>query len=127
MPVLLQQSDLYYSELFKKLNGLLLPGGALLDDSIYMKTAKIFWNKATNNNPSLARKNEQRPFFPIWGTCLGFEAMFDFISGEPSRFTRCDNYDTKNNVHLTSTNQKLKETTKMFKNSPNVVMNVSHI
>ena len=85
VPVLLNKNDNYYDELYSKLNGLLLPGGILLKDSIYMKTGKIFWDKATNNNAKLAwRSSEERKlnYFPIWGTCLGMEAMFDFISGK---------------------------------------------
>lgn len=75
VPVFLNKSDEYYDKLYTKLNGLLLPGGILLPDSIYMKTAKIFWMKATNNNNSELswRSNDERKcnFFPIWGTCLG--------------------------------------------------------
>ena len=74
VPVFLNQSEEYYDKLYSKLNGLLLPGGVLLPDSIYYKTAKIFWMKATNNNSELSwRSNSERScnFFPIWGTCLG--------------------------------------------------------
>lgn len=74
VPVLLNKSDEYYDTLYNKLNGLLLPGGSLLNDSIYMRTAAKFWLKATNNNTNLSwRSNAERKcnFFPIWGTCLG--------------------------------------------------------
>lgn len=72
VPVLLNQSDAYYDKLYGKLNGLLLPGGAPGDG--YMKIAKIFWMKATNNNTDLSWRSpaeRERNFFPIWGTCLG--------------------------------------------------------
>lgn len=128
VPVLLNKDDAYYDHLYSKLNGLLLPGGALLNDSIYMKTAQIFWIKATNNNTKLNwRPNEERSanFFPIWGTCLGFEAMFDLISGEPSRFARCNAFDTASTVQLTKTNERLREYSRLFRNAPYRVLNVS--
>ena len=76
VPVFLNKSNEYYDNLYSKLNGLLLPGGQLLNNSIYVKTAKKFWIKATNNNTDLSwRSNTERKcnFFPIWGTCLGEE------------------------------------------------------
>lgn len=72
VPVLLNKSDDYYDTLYRKLNGLLLPGGA--PGSGYSKVAEIFWLKATNNNPDLSWRSpdeRERNYFPIWGTCLG--------------------------------------------------------
>lgn len=74
VPVLLNKNDQYYDDLYNKINGILLPGGSLLNDSIIMKTAKKFWIKATNNNTKLdwRSKDERKAnYFPIWGTCLG--------------------------------------------------------
>lgn len=172
VPVLLNKSDQYYDTLYRKLNGLLLPGGILLNDSIYMRTAKIFWLKATNNNTDLSWRSHaerRRNFFPIWGTCLGktffvvyisgldhptviillkclnqhcwtstsknnsnfkssrtgMEAMLDFISGEPSRFTRCNAFDTADPVNLTYSNEALRETSSLFRDAPETMLNVS--
>lgn len=51
--------------------------------------------------------------------------MFDFISGEPSRFTKCDAFDIKNAVHLTKSNERLRENTKLFRNAPIKILNVN--
>lgn len=53
------------------------------------------------------------------------EFMLDFISGEPSRLTRCNAFDTANSVHLTRPNEKMREKTKLFKNAPVKILNVS--
>ena len=130
VPVLLNKSSEYYDTLYRKLNGLLLPGGILLNDSIYMKTAKLFWLKATNNNTDLSWRphaERRRNYFPIWGTCLGMEAMLDFISGEPSRFTRCSAFDTADPVNLTFSNEKLRETSSLFRQAPTPMLDVSRI
>lgn len=62
-------------ELFRCVNGLLLPGGgAKLQESQYFQNAKIFFELAIEAN-----KNGN--FFPIWGTCLGFEAIPIIVAG----------------------------------------------
>ncbi|XP_063062669.1 gamma-glutamyl hydrolase-like [Engraulis encrasicolus] len=65
-----------YHQLFKSLNGLLLPGGAAnLMTSGYAKAANIFYRLALE-------ANDQGDYFPIWGTCLGFEQLLVITAGE---------------------------------------------
>ena len=56
-------------EIFNGVNGVLFPGGGI-DWSVsgYFKHAKYFFNRAIE-------ANQNGDFFPIWGTCLGFEAL----------------------------------------------------
>jgi len=62
--------------MFKGINGLLLPGGGVsLLDSEYAKAAKVFYNLAL-------KANSQGNYFPIWGTCLGFELLTVLTAGE---------------------------------------------
>merc|ERR1712179_420906 len=64
----------YYEEsqvrkLFQHVNGFLMPGGGIkFFTSPYYKISKIFWDLALE-------ANEKNDFFPIWGTCMGFEVM----------------------------------------------------
>ena len=69
VPVLSNLTRSDYEGLFHSLNGLLLPGGAVsLSDSGYFDAAKIFFDmsKAAFENGDI---------FPMWGTCLGFQAL----------------------------------------------------
>jgi len=74
VPILLEQSENYYEKIFENINGLLLPGGgACLKTSNWAKTATKFmiWSK---------KEADLGGYFPIWGTCLGFEQMFVSIA-----------------------------------------------
>jgi len=75
VPVLINQTDEYYDTIFKSTNGLLIPGGAVsIVDSGYAKAGKILFQKATNSES----------YWPIWGTCLGFE-LLAYLSNEEER------------------------------------------
>ncbi|EHB09195.1 Gamma-glutamyl hydrolase, partial [Heterocephalus glaber] len=65
-----------YEELFKSINGILFPGGgADLEKSGYANVSKIFYN--------LSRQSfDDGDYFPVWGTCLGFEEIVYLISEE---------------------------------------------
>lgn len=69
IPVMINQTDEEYKALFNSLNGILFPGGGVdLFTSGYARAAKLFYN--------LAIEAYQRgDYFPIWGTCLGFEQL----------------------------------------------------
>eukprot|EP00590_Aulacoseira_subarctica_P005037 CAMPEP_0172433398 /NCGR_PEP_ID=MMETSP1064-20121228/67993_1 /TAXON_ID=202472 /ORGANISM="Aulacoseira subarctica , Strain CCAP 1002/5" /LENGTH=284 /DNA_ID=CAMNT_0013181301 /DNA_START=77 /DNA_END=931 /DNA_ORIENTATION=- len=51
--------------IFLQVNGILFPGGATTD---MPSSAKRIWNLAKE-------ANDNGDFFPLWGTCLGFELM----------------------------------------------------
>ena len=55
------------------------------------------------------------------------EAMLDLISGEPSRFTRCNAYDTSDPVNLTGSNTALRQAGTLFRGAPSTILNVSAI
>ena len=70
LPILLGRPREYYEEIFNMTNGLLFPGGnqGIDPDDIYTEEGQILWNlaKAANDNGD---------YYPIWGTCLGFEEL----------------------------------------------------
>ncbi|KAL5018134.1 hypothetical protein ScPMuIL_003856 [Solemya velum] len=86
VPVRVKKPYSYYKRLFSQINGVLFPGGG--DDLIrseMAKTAKIIYKLAI-------KANDAGDYFPIWGTCQGFELLTVLTSGE----NILTNYDAEN-------------------------------
>uniref|UniRef100_A0A8C5Q3L0 folate gamma-glutamyl hydrolase n=1 Tax=Leptobrachium leishanense TaxID=445787 RepID=A0A8C5Q3L0_9ANUR len=65
-----------YERIFSYINGILLPGGGVdIIQSGYAKASKIFYDLAL-------KAYDNGDYFPIWGTCLGFEQLTYLTSGE---------------------------------------------
>lgn len=76
MPIRLTHTTAEYENIFKKINGLLLIGGAVdLETSDFARVAKIFYTLAQT-------ANDAGDFFPIWGTCLGMQLLTVLVAGE---------------------------------------------
>ncbi|XP_050001145.1 gamma-glutamyl hydrolase [Alexandromys fortis] len=76
VPIRLDLPLTQYTELFRSINGILFPGGsASISQSEYSNTARIFFNKAIESY-------DDGDYFPVWGTCLGFEELAFLVSGE---------------------------------------------
>ncbi|XP_027733217.1 gamma-glutamyl hydrolase-like [Vombatus ursinus] len=76
VPIRLTLSDEEYDNLFQSINGILFPGGGVnLQSSKYSYVARLFYDKAL-------KANKEGDYFPIWGTCLGFEELTVLTSGE---------------------------------------------
>lgn len=94
LPILLNQDDDYYKKVFNQTNGLLLPGGDnLLKPEIktpLMETAKILYKLAIE-------ANDRGDYYPIWGTCLGFELLSVLVEGK-NILSRCESHDCSINI-----------------------------
>uniref|UniRef100_A0A8C2EMC6 folate gamma-glutamyl hydrolase n=1 Tax=Cyprinus carpio TaxID=7962 RepID=A0A8C2EMC6_CYPCA len=76
VPLMINKSDDEYRRLFKSINGVLFPGGGVsLESSGYSKAAGIFYRLALE-------ANSNGDYFPVWGTCLGFELLTLLTSGK---------------------------------------------
>ena len=64
-------SDEHVETLFRSTNGLLLPGGG----DVLSDAAKKFMSLARSANA------DGGDYFPVWGTCLGFEWLLQFEAG----------------------------------------------
>jgi len=65
---------------FNSLNGILFPGGgADLSPSGKFQAAQSFFYRRT-----MKAFDEDGDYFPIWGTCLGFEALVQLVSNNAS-------------------------------------------
>lgn len=66
---MINKTEEEYTRLFKSINGILFPGGgASIFSSGYAKAAGIFYKLALE-------ANSEGDYFPVWGTCLGFEQL----------------------------------------------------
>lgn len=76
VPVMINQTVEEYRTLFNSINGILYPGGAVsIISSGYQRAAKIFYELAIE-------ANNRGDYFPVWGTCLGFEQLTYLTSGK---------------------------------------------
>uniref|UniRef100_A0A9J7YKP4 folate gamma-glutamyl hydrolase n=2 Tax=Cyprinus carpio TaxID=7962 RepID=A0A9J7YKP4_CYPCA len=76
VPLMINKSDDEYRRLFRSINGVLFPGGGVsIKSSGYSKAAGIFYRLALE-------ANSNGDYFPIWGTCLGFELLTFLTSGK---------------------------------------------
>jgi len=77
VPVLVNQTELYYDMIFNSINGLLIPGGGQNDlmNSGIGRAGKYFYDRAI-------KAYDAGDYFPIWGTCMGFELLTMLTAGE---------------------------------------------
>lgn len=76
VPIRVRESDEYYEKLFKSINGVVFPGGGVnIVTSYFAKAAKILYNMAL-------RANDAGDYFPLWGTCQGFQQMTVLTAGK---------------------------------------------
>ena len=76
VPILTSMSKKEIEDIFESINGVLYPGGdAPLFKSRYFENSVLLYK--------LAKKaNAKGDFFPIWGTCLGFQALSSIVAGK---------------------------------------------
>ncbi|XP_061673575.1 gamma-glutamyl hydrolase [Syngnathoides biaculeatus] len=75
MPIRLTLTTTEYENIFSRINGLLLIGGASnLETSDFARVSNIFFQLAL-------KANEAGDHFPVWGTCLGMQLLTVLVSG----------------------------------------------
>ncbi|XP_053319050.1 gamma-glutamyl hydrolase-like [Spea bombifrons] len=76
IPIRLNLTEEEYLRIFKSINGVLFPGGDVdLLASSFARTAGIFYRLAVEATSS-------GNYFPIWGTCMGFQILTSLTSGK---------------------------------------------
>ncbi|XP_067141508.1 gamma-glutamyl hydrolase-like isoform X2 [Centruroides vittatus] len=107
------ETQTYYEDLFVSLNGVLFPGGAArLATSGYGKAGKIIFDLAI-------KANERGDYFPLWGTCLGFE-LLSYLAVDKNLLKWCSVQDVALPLNATKDFQ----TSRMFKYAPKEVENI---
>lgn len=105
VPILVYKPREYYQDILNKVNGVLLPGGGdLLNSPGFGQAGKIIFDLAVE-------MNENGDYFPIWGTCLGFE-MLNFAAAKKMWMKRCSAHDLPLNIDFSKGFKK----SKMFSN-----------
>ncbi|XP_022829810.1 gamma-glutamyl hydrolase A-like isoform X1 [Spodoptera litura] len=114
VPILIGKDRSYYEELMGKLNGVLFPGGAT-----YFNQSDGYADAGQHIYEIAQEMNDAGDYFPIFGTCLGFELLIILASGrgEPENRIRCYSYS---NIPLNFTDDY--HTSKMFKETPEDIL-----
>ncbi|XP_017841143.1 gamma-glutamyl hydrolase [Drosophila busckii] len=89
VPIWIGRPRVYYQELLSQLNGVLLPGGAVFLDSAQAPELSNDCVESARYICEIALElNEQQRYFPIWGTCLGFQLLL--INAAKTKEVRID-------------------------------------
>ncbi|XP_058834886.1 gamma-glutamyl hydrolase-like isoform X2 [Topomyia yanbarensis] len=70
VPIWINKPRTYYETILSNLNGVLLPGGAT-----WFNVSNGYADAGHHIYDIANRLNDQGSYFPIWGTCLGFELL----------------------------------------------------
>nr|XP_021181477.2 gamma-glutamyl hydrolase A [Helicoverpa armigera] len=116
VPILIGKDRAYYEELMGKLNGVLIPGGAT-----YFNQSDGYADAGQHIYEIAQQMNDAGDYFPIFGTCLGFELLIILASGRgyPENRIRCYSYG---NIPLDFTDDY--QSSKMFREAPEQVTKV---
>ncbi|KAF2070281.1 hypothetical protein CYY_008400 [Polysphondylium violaceum] len=115
VPILYDISPQNLKTLFTSINGILLPGGGVDFDSqpVYMQTLQNIWTLVLS-------ANQNGDYFPLWGTCMGFQELLCLADGN---FNILSSYDSENyTVPIDFTIQP--QTSKLFATAPSEITNI---
>uniref|UniRef100_A0A3Q1HGA5 folate gamma-glutamyl hydrolase n=1 Tax=Anabas testudineus TaxID=64144 RepID=A0A3Q1HGA5_ANATE len=111
VPIRINLKEEEYQHIFDSINGLLLPGGDVdIEKSQFTRAARIFYNLAL-------KANDAGDYFPIWGTCQGFQQL-SVLTANKNLLTLTD---TKA-VALPLTFTPVARSSRLFRNFPKDVM-----
>ncbi|XP_076030765.1 gamma-glutamyl hydrolase-like, partial [Oratosquilla oratoria] len=84
-PIFINQDPEYYQTIVDSVNGILFPGGSIsiTNSSGYGMGVQLLYE-------AVVKKNLQGTYLPLWGTCLGFEAIMYLSAGMTNWLTICD-------------------------------------
>lgn len=85
VPIMVDMPEEEIRRRFEAVNGILIPGGEQILSSghSFYDTVKLLFDL-------VVEENRKGVFFPLHGTCLGFEALVVAVSGNASVLTSCD-------------------------------------
>jgi gamma-glutamyl hydrolase len=88
VPVHYNSSHEELRDIFGKINGLLFPGGAdIINHTLYYNSSLYMFNLAI-------QANQAGDYFPLWGTCLGFELLSMMVAN--GNFSVLSHVDAEN-------------------------------
>lgn len=111
----MKQDINYYKNIINSTNGLLFPGGGQnLNNSLYADFGKIVWD--------LAIEKQKTEYYPIWGTCLGFELLSQLAVGK-NWLKRCNSQNVAMNLNFAKEVIQNKKT-RLFRNADPKIIDV---
>ena len=94
VPIHINRESAYYQRVLSQVNGILFPGGDVdVHNSGFGRAGKIIFDYAL-------RANQRRDYFPLWGTCNGFE-MLSYLAVDRDVLVRCDAMNDPKALNLT--------------------------
>ncbi|CAK1586217.1 unnamed protein product [Parnassius mnemosyne] len=91
VPILIGKDRNYYKELMSKLNGVFFPGGAT-----YFNQSNGYADAGQHIYEIAMELNDAGDYFPLFGTCLGFELLIILASGRGDKENRITCYSYSN-------------------------------
>ncbi|KAK0072842.1 hypothetical protein PV325_010701 [Microctonus aethiopoides] len=109
VPIWIGENESYYEDILSKINGVLFPGG-----NADFNQTNGFAESGNKIFKIATRMNNNGDYFPIWGTCLGFE-LLTYLAADCVDF-RCD--CSAKNVALPLIFKSDFMKSRLFKNAP---------
>ncbi|XP_053606790.1 gamma-glutamyl hydrolase A-like isoform X1 [Plodia interpunctella] len=94
VPIMIGKDRSYYAELMSKINGVLFPGGAT-----YFNQSDGYADAGQHIYEIAQELNDNGDYFPVFGTCLGYELLMILASGRSEVENRA-NCSSKRNMPL---------------------------
>ncbi|XP_047504186.1 gamma-glutamyl hydrolase A-like isoform X4 [Pieris napi] len=116
VPILIGKNRKYYEDLMKKINGVFLPGGAT-----FFNQSNGFADAGQHIYEIAQEMNRSGDYFPIFGTCLGFELLIILASGRGEKENRVKCYSFRN---LSLNFTKDFRSSKMFKDATEDIIRI---
>ncbi|KAM7357644.1 lethal (3) 72Dr isoform 2-T2 [Cochliomyia hominivorax] len=119
IPIWIKRPRSYYENIMNKINGILLPGGAVYFDTKYC--TKELHNDCVQSSKyiyEIAKElSENGKPFPLWGTCMGFQLMLTHSADNVEIRQDCKPMDCS--LPLILENDEILASSKLFANLDN--------
>lgn len=114
VPIKYSISEGEAQELFNSINGFLLPGGG-----VDFGTQHQYWNTLSLIFNLAVKANKEGDYFPVWGTCMGFQEICILTSQNLDLLAPFDS----ENITLPLTFTPLAKSSRLFAKAPSDIFN----
>ncbi|XP_035914391.1 gamma-glutamyl hydrolase A-like isoform X1 [Anopheles stephensi] len=115
VPIWINQPADYYENIMSNLNGVLLPGGAT-----WFNQSNGYADAGRHIYDIAVQYNENGDYFPVWGTCLGFELLTYLAANGAEHRAHC----SSNSQALPLNFKNDFRNSRMFADAPNDVIDI---
>ncbi|KAM7357640.1 gamma-glutamyl hydrolase isoform 2-T4 [Cochliomyia hominivorax] len=115
VPIWIGKEREYYRDILSKINGVLLPGGAT-----YFNQSHGYADAGRHIYELAQELNDNGTYFPVWGTCLGFELLVYLSANSTEPRTYCSSSSQALPLEFKENFQK----SRLFRNASENVINI---